>query len=88
MVEHDWVTRTYRWMERVVKVLSRLMERWKTRLEVSENGQVNISRWINVRRGFYQVITTHQSSSICPKYRLLCCWMVQIQKELSGRKKS
>ena len=43
MVRHDWMLRVYRWMgvpEKVVNVLSQLMEGWKTRLEVTDKGKL------------------------------------------------
>ena len=43
MVRHDWMTRVYQWMgvpEKVVNVIVKLMEGWKTILEVTENGKV------------------------------------------------
>ena len=47
----------YRWVgvpEKVVNVLSQLMERWKTRLEVTDKRKVKTSRWIKIRKGFLQ----------------------------------
>ena len=40
--------------EKVVNVIVKLMERWKTRLEVTEDGKVLTSRKINIRKGFLQ----------------------------------
>ena len=57
MVRHDWMTRVYQWMEvpeKVVNVIIKLMEGWKTRLEVTEDGKVLTSRKINIRKGFFQ----------------------------------
>ena len=57
MVSHDWMTRVYQWMEvpeKVVNVIIKLMEGWKTRLEVTEDGKVLTSRKINIRKGFLQ----------------------------------
>ena len=57
MVQHDWMLRVYRWMgvpEKVVNVISKLMSRWKTRLEVTENGKTTKSRVICIVRGFLQ----------------------------------
>ena len=54
MVRHEWMTRIYQWMgvlEKVVNVVVKLIEGWKTRLEVSEDGNVLTSRKINVRKG-------------------------------------
>ena len=49
--------RVYQWMggpEKVVNVITKLMEGWKTRLEVNENGKVSTSRTINIVKGFLQ----------------------------------
>ena len=54
MVRHNWMLRVYRWMgvpEKVVNVLSQLMEGW---LEVTDKGKVKTSRWIKIRKGFLQ----------------------------------
>ena len=56
-VRHDWMTRVYQWMgvlEKVVNVTVKLMEGWKTRLEVTEDRKVLKSRKINVRNWFLQ----------------------------------
>ena len=40
MVRHGWMIRVYQWMrvpEKVVNVIVKLMEGWKTRLEVTED---------------------------------------------------
>ena len=55
MVRHDWMTRVYQWMgvpEKVVNVIVKLMEGWKTRLEVTEDRKVLTSIKINIRKGF------------------------------------
>ena len=55
MVRHDWMIRVYQWMgvpERAVNV--KLMEGWKTRLEVTEDEKILTSRKINIRKGFLQ----------------------------------
>ena len=57
MARHDWMTRVYQWMgvpEKVVNVIIKLMEGWKTRLELIEDGKVVTSRKINIRKGFLQ----------------------------------
>ena len=58
MVRHDWMIRVYHeWMgvaEKVVNVITKLMEGWKTRLEVNENGKVSTSSKINIVKGFLQ----------------------------------
>ena len=55
MVRHDWMIRVYQWMgvpERAVNV--KLIEGWKTRLEVTEDEKILTSRKINIRKGFLQ----------------------------------
>ena len=57
MVRHDWMLRVYRWMgvpEEIVKVLIKLMDGWKTRLEVTDDGKIRRSRMIEIKRGFLQ----------------------------------
>ena len=57
MVRHDWMIRVYQWMgvpQTVANVIVKLMEGWKTRLEVTEDGKVLASRKINIRKGFLQ----------------------------------
>ena len=57
MVRHDWMIRVYRWMEvreNVINVITKLMEGWKTKLEVTENGKTVASRIINFKKGFLQ----------------------------------
>ena len=57
MVQHDWMTRVYHWMgepERVVNVIIKLMEGWKTKLEVTENEKTLTSGTINIRKGLLQ----------------------------------
>ena len=54
MVRQDWMIRVYQWMgvqEKVVNVIIELMEGWKTRLEVTEDGKVLTSRKINIKKG-------------------------------------
>ena len=57
MVRHDWMIRVYQWMgvpQKVVNVISILMEGWKTRLEINQDGKVTTSRVINIVKGFLQ----------------------------------
>ena len=57
MVRHDWMLRVYHWMgvpEKVLKVINKIMEGWKTRWELTNNGKVKVSRWINIMKGFLQ----------------------------------
>lgn len=56
-VHHDWMLRVYRWMripEDVIKVIERLMQNWKTKLEVNIDGRKMTSRWIQISCGFLQ----------------------------------
>ena len=57
MVRRDWMTRVYHSMvvpEKVVNVIVKLMEGWKTRLELTEDGKVLTNVKINIRKGFLQ----------------------------------
>ena len=38
----------------VIALLSSLMRKWKTRLEIWKDGRKNITRWIDIMRGFLQ----------------------------------
>ena len=56
-VHHDWMLRVYRWVgipDEVIKLISNLMELWKTRLEIWSKGEKMTSRWINIACGFLQ----------------------------------
>ena len=56
-VHHDWINMVFEWMRldfAVRKVISRMMDGWKTRLDVIENGKSRKSRWIRFNRGFLQ----------------------------------
>ena len=47
-VHHDWVLRVYKWIgirDEVIKLISNLMELWKTRLEIWSKGKKMTSRW-------------------------------------------
>ena len=49
--------RVYEWMgvtQKVVNVISKLMERWKTGSEINQDGKVTTSRVINIVKGFLQ----------------------------------
>ena len=57
MVHHDCMLRVYEWMgipKSVCKVIEQLIVRWKTRLEVFDQGKKVVSRWIEIKRGFLQ----------------------------------
>ena len=56
-VHHDRMLRVYRWVgipDEVIKLVSNLMELWKTRLEIWSKGEKMTSRWINIVSGFLQ----------------------------------
>ena len=56
-VHHDWMLRVYTWIgipTNVITLLRELMRKWKTRLEIWNNGEKKISRWINILCGFLQ----------------------------------
>ena len=43
MIRHDWMRRVYQWLgvpEKVVNVIVKLMEEWRTRPEVTLAGKV------------------------------------------------
>ena len=51
MGRHDSITRVYQWMgvpEKVVNIIIELMEGWKPRLDVTEDGKVLKKRAINI----------------------------------------
>ena len=56
-VHHDWINKLFEWMGVdivVKKLISRMMEGWKTRLDISHDGESRKSRWIRFNRGFLQ----------------------------------
>ena len=56
-VHHDWMLRVYMWIglsDNVITLLSSLMRKWKTRLEICKDGKKSISGWINIMCGFLQ----------------------------------
>ena len=56
-VHHDWMLRVYKQIgipANVITLLSSLMRKWKTRLEIWKDGRKNITRWIDIMCGFLQ----------------------------------
>ena len=56
-VHHDWMLRVYTWIgipTNVVTLMRELMRKWKVRLEIWNDGEKKISRWINVLCSFLQ----------------------------------
>ena len=69
-VHHDWMLRVYKRIgipDEVIKLISNLMELWKTRLEIWNKAEKMTSRWINKSCGFLQVI--HQLGFASPRYQ-------------------
>ena len=57
IVSHEWLTRVYQWIgvpEKVLNIIVKLMERWKTRLQVTKDRKVLTSRKSNIRKGFFE----------------------------------
>ena len=56
-VHQDWMLRVYHWIgipKEVITLISQLMEKWKTRLEIWSKGEKLTSRWIDILCGFLQ----------------------------------
>lgn len=56
-VHHDWMIRVYEWIgipREVIKLLTDLMQKWKTRLEIWNGSEKLTSRWIRILCGFLQ----------------------------------
>ena len=56
-VHHDWMLRVYRWIgipNEVIGLISQLMKKWKTRIEIWNEGRKVTGRWINILCGFLQ----------------------------------
>ena len=56
IIRHNWMARVYQWIEaseEVVNIMVKLMEGWKSRLEVTEDRKV-LGRKISIKKGFLQ----------------------------------
>ena len=56
-IHHDWMLRVYKWIgipDEVIKLISKLMELWKSRLEIWSKGEKMTSTRINISCGFLQ----------------------------------
>ena len=56
-VHHDWMLRVYHWIsipKEVITLISQLMEKWKTKLEIWSRGEKLTSRWTDISCGFLQ----------------------------------
>ena len=56
-VHHDWMVRVYEWIgipRDVIKLITDLMTKWRTRLEIWDGAEKVTSRWIRILCGFLQ----------------------------------
>ena len=53
-VHHDWMIRVYEWIKQLIQLIEQLMSKWKTQLEVWNDGEKMMSRWIDISCGFLQ----------------------------------
>ena len=56
-VHHDWMLHVYEWIttpKEVIELIYQLMSKWKTRLEIWNEGDTVTSRWIEILSGFLQ----------------------------------
>ena len=56
-VHHDWILRVHHWIgipKEVITLISQLMEKWKTRLEIWSGGEKSTSRLIHISCEFLQ----------------------------------
>ena len=56
-VQHDWMLRVYEWIgipKKVLELIYQLMSKWKTILEIWNEGEKVTSRWIEILFGFLQ----------------------------------
>jgi len=70
-VHYDRLTRVYEWIaipRSVIKLIDELMSRWKTRLEIWNEGKKMISRWIQILCGFLQGVIL-RLDFVLPKYQ-------------------
>ena len=77
-VHHDWMLRVYQWIgipREVVQLISVLMEKWKTRLEIWNNGEKMISRWQSILCvDFYKETVIHQLVFAFLRYQCASCY--------------
>ena len=56
-VHHDWMLRVYEWIgipKEAIELICQMMSLWKTRLEIWNEREKVISRWIEIQCGFMQ----------------------------------
>ena len=76
-VRHDWMLRVYQWIgipREIVQMILVLIEKWKTTLEIWNNGEKMISRWIDIMCGFLQGTVIHQLVFAFLRYQCASCY--------------
>ena len=71
-VHHDWMIRVYEWIgipKQLIQHIEQLMSKWKTRLEVWNDGEKMMSRWIDISCGFLQETVTRWWGFAFPKFQ-------------------
>ena len=56
-LHHDWMIRVYVWIgipKQLIQLIEQLMSKWKIRLEVWNDGEKMMNRWIDISCGFLQ----------------------------------
>ena len=74
-VHHDWMLRVYHWIgipKEVITLISQLMEKWKTRLEIWSRGEKLTSRWLTFPVGSCKETAILQLAFVSQKYRFVC----------------
>ena len=85
-VHHDLILRVYKWTgipDEAVKLISNLMELWKTRLETWSKGEKMTSRWINISCGFLQR-DSYSPVGFCISEILVCRLLLQSRGYRNG----
>ena len=73
-VHHDWMLRVYEWIgipKEVIELIYQLMSKWKNKLEIWNEREKVISRWIEILCGFLQG-DSYSSVRICISEILVC----------------
>ena len=85
-VHHDWMLRVYHWIgipTEVITLISQLMEKWKTRLEIWSRGEKLTSRWIHISCGFLQG-DSYLPVGFCISEILVCLLLQQSKSHRMG----
>ena len=73
-VHHDWMLCVYEWIrisKEATELIYRLMIKWKTRLEIWNEGEKFTSGWIGTLRGFLQG-DSYSPARFCISEILVC----------------